>query len=84
MGFGGDLRFGETAAGAGLRGADEICATIRDDFPNEDGVPNHAPDPTQGQVDNHDMLTGSSAQGKLYPPARRAGPVVEGILLEHA
>ena len=27
-GFGGDLRFGETGAGAGLRGADKICATI--------------------------------------------------------
>jgi hypothetical protein len=28
LGFGGDLRFGETGAGAGLRGADKICATI--------------------------------------------------------
>src|SRR5690349_20801870 len=27
-GFGGDLRFGETGAGAGLRGADKICTTI--------------------------------------------------------
>jgi hypothetical protein len=27
-GFGGDLRFGETGAGAGLRGADKLCATI--------------------------------------------------------
>lgn len=27
-GFGGDLRFGETGAGAGLRGADKICQTI--------------------------------------------------------
>jgi hypothetical protein len=27
-GFGGDLRFGETGDGAGLRGADKICATI--------------------------------------------------------
>ena len=131
-GFGGDLRFGETGAGAGLRGADKLCATIaersmpgagskpwraflsavndgngnvvnaidrigegpwydrlgrvfatskanlladrpvgidpaiKDDFPNEDGVPNHRPDPSQGQVDNHDTLTGSNAQGKLY------------------
>ncbi|HVW27828.1 MAG TPA: hypothetical protein VHC69_20825 [Polyangiaceae bacterium] len=131
-GFGGDLRFGETGAGAGLRGADKICATIaetsmpgagakgwhaflsasddgtgkqvnaierigsgpwydrlgrlfgnsvadinaarptmadtaiRNDFPNEDGVPNHAPDPTMGAVDNHDMLTGSDTTGKLY------------------
>ena len=27
-GFGGDLRYGETGAGAGLRGADKICAAI--------------------------------------------------------
>jgi hypothetical protein len=27
-GFGGDLRFGETGEGAGLRGADKICTTI--------------------------------------------------------
>jgi hypothetical protein len=134
LGFGGDLRFGETGPGAGLKGADKICATIaersmpgagakqwraflsaaddgngnpvhaidrlgngpwydrlgrpfaktkadllntrpanidpviKDDFPNEDGVPNHRPDPTQPEVDNHDMLTGSNAQGKLYSP----------------
>jgi hypothetical protein len=130
-GFGGDLRYGETGAGAGLRGADKICATlaeasmpgagakgwraflsasddgtgqpvnaidrvgagpwydrlgrlfgttvtdigmqrpasadaaIKNDFPNEDGVPNHQPDPTKAAVDNHDMLTGSSSTGKL-------------------
>ena len=129
-GFGGDLRFGETGPGAGLRGADKICATIADrsmpgasakqwraflsasndgngnvvhaidrigpgpwydrlgrllapdkaslmgirpvggdptiknDFPNEDGVFNHNPDGT-GQVDNHDMLTGTNLQGRL-------------------
>jgi hypothetical protein len=131
-GFGGDLRFGETGPGAGLRGADKICSTIaemsmpgagtkswraflsatadengkqvnalerigegpwydrlgrvlalqkadlqavrptsadssiQNDFPNEDGVPNHAPDPSQGQVDNHDILTGSDSNGNLY------------------
>ncbi len=131
-GFGGDLRFGETGAGAGLRGADKICATIaetsmpgagakgwraflsaaddgtgkqvnaidrigtgpwydrlgrlfgntvtdinatrpanadaaiKNDFPNEDGVPNHQPDATIAAVDNHDMLTGSTTAGKLY------------------
>jgi len=130
-GFGGDLRYGETGAGAGLRGADKICtvlaeasmpgagakgwraflsasddgtgkpvnaidrvgtgpwydrlgrlfgnsvtdianqrptnadAAIKNDFPNEDGVPNHQPDPTLAAVDNHDMLTGSDATGKL-------------------
>ena len=128
-GFGGDLRFGETGAGAGLRGADKLCATIAErslagagskpwraflsassdgtgaqvnaidrvgtgpwydrvgrlvastksdllaqrpasadtaiikDLPNEDGVPNHAPDGLQ--VDNHDMLTGTDTSGKL-------------------
>ncbi|HNN92275.1 MAG TPA: hypothetical protein PKI03_08405, partial [Pseudomonadota bacterium] len=112
-GFGGDLRYGETGANAGLRGADKICAAIaersqpgagkktwraflsatndgtgnpvhaidrvgpgpwydrlgrlfantktdlvatrpvgadpaiQNDFPNEDGVPNHQPDPNQ-------------------------------------
>ena len=131
LGFGGDLSYGETGAGAGLRGADKICAalaesslagagakpwraflsvkdggsgtqvnaidrigsgpwydrlgrllapsvadllgtrpangdaTIKNDFPNEFGVPNHDPDGT-GDVDNHDMLTGSSTTGKLY------------------
>jgi hypothetical protein len=131
-GFGGDLRFGETGPGAGLRGADKICATIataslpeaaqktwraflstthggtddgpvhaadrigqgpwfdrvgrlvandktellqsrpanadpaiKSDFPNEDGVPNHNPDGT-GEVDNHDVLTGTNDQGQLF------------------
>ncbi len=130
-GFGGDLRYGETGAGAGLRGADKICAEIaelsmpgasakewhaflsatsdgngaqvnaidrigqgpwydrmgrlfannlselpytrptsanaqiKNDFPNEWGVTNHNPDLT-GNVDNHDMLTGSDKTGKLY------------------
>jgi hypothetical protein len=134
QGFGGDLRFGEMGPGAGLRGADKICATIaeksmpgagnkqwraflsavadengnqvdaidrvgegpwydrlgrvfaltkddlkterptnidptiKDDFPNEDGVPNHAPNPNEGQVDNHDTLTGTNELGKLYSP----------------
>ena len=131
QGFGGDLRFGETGANAGIRGADKLCATIAErsmpgstakqwraflsaandgtgnpihaidrigngpwydrlgrmlapakanlmgirptggdpaianDFPNEDGVPNHRPDPTMPQVDNHDMLTGTNLQGRL-------------------
>jgi hypothetical protein len=131
-GFGGDLKYGETGPGAGLRGADKICAAIAEralkgaggkpwraflsavagedgkqvnaidrigngpwydrlgrtlaltkadllfdrprnadaaianDFPNEDGVPNHAPDPTKGQVDNHDFLTGTNKMGQLY------------------
>jgi hypothetical protein len=131
-GFGGDLRFGETGPGSGLRGADKLCAAIadksmpgagkkqwraflsavadengnqvnaidrigegpwydrlgrllaanktdilndrpvgadpaiKDDFPNEDGVPNHQPDPTQSKVDNHDFLTGTNDKGQLY------------------
>ncbi len=132
QGFGGDLRFGESGPGAGLRGADRLCSVIAErsmpgrgampwraflsatndgtgrqvhaihrigqgpwydrlgrlfannltelmntrpvnahpailnDFPNEDGVPNHRPDPSMGNVDNHDMLTGTNAAGMLY------------------
>jgi hypothetical protein len=37
---------------------------IAQDLPNEDGVPNHAPD---GElVDNHDMLTGTNEKGELF------------------
>jgi hypothetical protein len=131
-GFGGDLRFGETGVGAGIRGADKICGTIaesslpdagmkqwraflsavadetgmqvnaidrigdgpwydrlqrkvalrkadllydrpssadaavQDDLPNEDGVPNHTPDPSQGPANNRSILTGSDDHGVLY------------------
>lgn len=130
-GFGGDLTYGETGAGAGLRGADKICTEIAersmpgnnkvwraflsvtdggdgqplfaidrigegpwydrlgrvvantvedlrntrpanadpdivDDLPNEDGVPNHQPDPNAEEVDNHDILTGADEVGELY------------------
>jgi hypothetical protein len=130
-GFGGDLRFGETGDGAGLKGADKICTNIAetsmpgnnkvwraflsatkgadgnpvnaidrigngpwydrtgrlvsmnkmdivevrpggaddaivDDLPNEDGVPNHEPDVGEGEVDNHDVLTGTDEEGKLF------------------
>lgn len=41
-------------------GADPLIA---DDFPNEEGVPNH--DPGTGIIDNHNTLTGSDAQGRL-------------------
>jgi hypothetical protein len=40
-------------------------ATIKNDLPNEYGVPNHNPDGT-GNVDNHDTLTGSNSSGRLY------------------
>jgi hypothetical protein len=39
---------------------------IIDDLPNEDGVPNHRPDPTKANVDNHQFITGSDSLGKLY------------------
>ncbi len=41
-------------------------STIINDLPNEDGIPNHAPDGTQ--VDNHDILTGTNNMGQLYSP----------------
>ena len=43
------------------RGADSL---IVNDLPNEDGVPNHAPDGVR--VDNHHILTGSDGTGRLY------------------
>jgi len=43
-------------------------AAIKEDLPNEDGIPNHRPDPTQPEADNHHVLTGSDATGKLYGP----------------
>jgi hypothetical protein len=43
------------------QGAD---TAIINDLPNELGVPNHAPDGSP--VDNHDTLTGSGAEGRLY------------------
>jgi len=44
------------------KGADPA---IINDFPNEDGVPNHAPDGAT-QLDNHDVLTGTGTEGKLF------------------
>jgi hypothetical protein len=41
-------------------------AAIKEDLPNESGTPNHRPDPTQPVADNHHVLTGSDAQGRLY------------------
>jgi hypothetical protein len=39
-------------------------AAIKNDLPNEDGIPNHDPDLT-GFVDNHHVLTGSDFSGRL-------------------
>jgi hypothetical protein len=49
---------------AGVRptGADPL---ILNDLPNEDGVPNHAPQAGE-EVDNHDVLTGTNEQGMLF------------------
>jgi hypothetical protein len=44
------------------RGAD---AAVIDDLPNEDGVPNQRPD-GKTALDNHDILTGSDANGLLF------------------
>jgi hypothetical protein len=40
-------------------------AEIKNDLPNENGVPNHNPD-GNGKVDNHQFLTGSNTMGELY------------------
>jgi hypothetical protein len=42
---------------------EQADAAIRDDLPNEDGVPNH--DPGTGIIDNHNVLTGSTESGTL-------------------
>ena len=42
-------------------GADEV---IVNDLPNEYGIPNRNPDGT-GDVDNHDVLTGSTPEGTV-------------------
>lgn len=44
---------------------------IKDDFPNEDGVPNHAPDGVQ--VDNHEILTGTGTDGNVYTQSASTG-----------
>jgi hypothetical protein len=41
-------------------------AAIKNDLPNEFGVPNHRPDPNKANVDNHQFITGSGADGTLY------------------
>jgi hypothetical protein len=40
-------------------------AAIKNDLPNEEGIPNHRPDPNAATVDNHHMVTGSNTSGKL-------------------
>lgn len=51
------------------KGAD---SAIVNDFPNENGVPNHNPDGT-GDVDNHEILTGTGTDGKVYTQSASSG-----------
>jgi hypothetical protein len=43
-----------------------IDAAIKDDLPNENGIPNHQPDPNQPTVDDHLTITGSDSTGRLF------------------
>jgi hypothetical protein len=44
---------------------------IKNDLPNEYGIPNHAPKGTQ--VDNHEILTGTGTDGKVYTQSAGSG-----------
>ena len=46
-------------------------AAIINDLPNEEGVPNHAPNGTQ--VDNHEILTGTGTDGNVYKQSSSGG-----------
>lgn len=48
---------------------------IVNDFPNENGIPNHNPDMT-GNVDNHEILTGTGIDGRVHGQE----PVAQGCL----
>jgi hypothetical protein len=39
---------------------------VRNDFPNEEGLPNHRPSPDRPPVSNQNVLTGSNEQGRLH------------------
>lgn len=51
--------------------------TIINDLPNEAGVPNRNADGT-GNVDNHEILTGSGTDGKLYTQPSEPMPPAAG------
>lgn len=51
------------------RGANTVIAN---DLPNEDGVPNHNPDGS-GLLDNHQTLTGSGTDGRVYKQNQAGG-----------
>lgn len=46
---------------------------IKNDFPNEDGVPNRYPDGGSMEVDNHQTITGSGSDGRLYTQSGMMG-----------
>lgn len=46
---------------------------IKDDFPNEDGVPNQYPEGVH--VDNHQFLTGTGLDGRVYAVNNGAGSI---------
>jgi hypothetical protein len=48
-------------------------AAIKNDLPNEYGVPNHRPDPNKANVDNHQFVTGSTTQGTLFSSTKVTG-----------
>jgi len=52
-------------------------AAIQNDLPNEDGIPNQNPD-GNGNVDNHDFLTGTGIDGNLYMPGVNGGSPATG------
>jgi hypothetical protein len=41
---------------------------IKEDLPNENGIPNHKPNPAAPEDDNHHTLTGSKGDGTLFGP----------------
>jgi hypothetical protein len=48
-------------------------SAIKNDLPNEYGVPNHRPDPNKANVDNHQFVTGSTAKGVLFSSSKVSG-----------
>jgi len=63
-----DLQLAPVDTSATLNDRPSADTAIKEDLPNETGTPNHRPDPTLPEADNHHTLTGSDAMGKLYGP----------------
>ncbi len=49
-----------------LKERPDADAAIKQDLPNENGIPNHRPNPQAAEDDNHHTLTGSNGQGTLF------------------